>query len=299
MGESFRIPSKLHLCKEGGFHHRETQAGFPRTCITDPGTIFPARKRTEDTFTVPKSTYIFISITTIAMAIHILSLLVLYPLSTLAQTTSPKRGLCHVPSNKYPSDDSIWFTNVPSPPTWYYNYGPSPSTVYTSRQNLQFVPMLWGASASDTGTPFFDTVKAQIDAGANITHVLSYNEPDATNAVGGSNLDVSTAATRWKAELFPLQKLGVKVGAPAVTGGASGWTWLDNWFKACGNDCNPDFMTVHWYGNFEGMMSHVGQVAGKWPMKPIWVTEYGYPNQGLVDTEKFTNMSLASFDGWK
>lgn len=218
------------------------------------------------------------------------------PLTIIAQSTSPKRGLCHVPSEDNPNDDQIWVSG-PSNPTWYYNYQATPSSAYAD-SDMQFVPMLWGAGASDTGTPFFDSVKRQMENGANISYVLGFNEPDATHSVGGSNLEVKLAAERWKAEIEPLKALGVKVGAPGVTGAASGWTWLENWFEACAGGCNPDFIPVHWYGNFEGMMSHLGRVMSKWPNQTIWVTEYGYPGQDLDTTQKFYNLSAGSFDGW-
>ncbi|KAI0586055.1 Glycoside hydrolase family 128 protein [Pyrenophora tritici-repentis] len=212
-------------------------------------------------------------------------------------TTSSKRGLCHVPSSKNPSDDKIW-TSGPSPPTWYYNYEKDPSPAYANDPSMHFVPMLWGASASDKGTPFLDTVRKLINSGINITHVLGFNEPDGGHSTGGSNLGVAVAAARWKAEIEPLKELGVKLGAPAVTGAESGWQWLENFFKECGGGCNPDFIPVHWYGNFEGMMSHVDQVTTKWPNMTVWVTEYGYPNQGMEETVSFFNRSVQSFDSW-
>jgi hypothetical protein len=218
--------------------------------------------------------------------------------TTTAQTTSSeKRGLCYVPSEEHPADDKIW-TSGPSPPTWYYNYQKDPSPAFANT-DMNFVPMLWGASDSDQGTPFLDSVKQQIASGANITHVLGFNEPDGGHETGGSNLAVTTAATRWKAEIEPLKKLGVKLGAPGVTGAESGWQWLENWFKECDGGCNPDFIPVHWYGNFEGMMSHLGRVTTMWPNMTVWVTEYGYPGQSLEETQAFANMSLRSFDDWE
>ncbi|KAH7410429.1 glycosyl hydrolase catalytic core-domain-containing protein [Phaeosphaeria sp. MPI-PUGE-AT-0046c] len=208
---------------------------------------------------------------------------ILIPLLTTAQSTSPKRGLCHVKENGNPSDDSIWLSG-PSNPTWYYNYESQPSSAYTSSPSLHFVPMLWGASPSDTGTPFYDTIKAQLDAGANITHVLGFNEPDASMAVGGSNVGTALAAARWKVEIEPLKALGIKVGAPAVTGSPAGAAWMERWLDECGGGCRPDFMPVHWYGNFESMAAHIGQ--------------FGYPNQGLEETQAFWNMSARSFDTW-
>ncbi|KNG44330.1 glycoside hydrolase family 128 protein [Stemphylium lycopersici] len=220
--------------------------------------------------------------------------------TTTAQSTastSPKRGLCHVPSDDHPSDDKIWQTG-PSPPTWYYNYQYEPSSAFSGDDSMQFVPMLWGASASDTGTPFLDSVKKQISSGANISYVLGFNEPDGGHSTGGSNLAASLAAARWKAEIEPLKDLGVALGAPGVTGAESGWEWLDNFFNECDGGCNPDFIPVHWYGNFEGMMSHIGRVTSKWPNMTVWVTEYGFPNQDLEATQSFYNMSASSFDSW-
>ncbi|KAF1941736.1 hypothetical protein EJ02DRAFT_190966 [Clathrospora elynae] len=217
--------------------------------------------------------------------------------TTAQSSSSSKRGLCYVPSKDHPADDQIWTTG-PSPPTWYYNYKSEPSSAYANNPHMQFVPMLWGAKDSDKGTPFLDSVKKQIAGGANISYVLGFNEPDGGHSTGGSNLLATTAATRWKAEIEPLKQLGIKLGAPSVTGGESGWQWLDNFYEACGGGCNPDFVPVHWYGNFEGMMSHIGHVTAKWPDMTVWVTEYGYPHQELGDTQSFYNMSARSFDGW-
>lgn len=216
---------------------------------------------------------------------------------TAAQSTSPKRGLCYVPSQKFPGDDSIWVGSG-SDLTWYYNYQAEPSASYKNNKNIQFVPMLWGAKDSDIGTPFYDSVKRQIDGGANISYVLGFNEPDGPHSTGGSALPVDLAAARWKAEMEPLKKLGVKLGAPAVTGAASGWAWLQNWFTACNGGCNPDFIPVHWYGNFEGMASHIGSVMATYPNMTVWVTEYGLPNQDLKTTQEFYNMSKNAMDGW-
>jgi hypothetical protein len=223
-------------------------------------------------------------------------LAVLAPITNAQASSSPKRGLCYVPSQKYPDDDTIW---TKGDLTWYYNYKAQPSDAYKNDPTFQFVPMLWGASDSDTGTPFYDSVKAQIDGGANISYVLGFNEPDGPHSTGGSALPVDLAAARWKAEMEPLKKLGVKLGAPAVTGAASGWAWLQNWFTECDGGCHPDFIPVHWYGNFEGMASHIGQVMATYPNMTVWVTEFGFPNQDLKATQEFYNMSKNSFDGWE
>jgi hypothetical protein len=173
---------------------------------------------------------------------------------------SSKRGLVFVPSDQYPQDNQIWVESG-SDLTWYYNYQPSPSPAYSNRTQaeFEFVPMLW--SPSNT---FLSTVQELISGGRNITHVMTYNEPDGTSATGGSQVDPSVAATNWLSQVQPLRKLGVKTGAPAVTGSPGGFTWLSSFFDACasqGTNCTADFIPIHWYGNFEGLASHIGQVT--------------------------------------
>ena len=88
--------------------------------------------------------------------------------------TSSKRGLVYVPDEKYPQDDANWDSST-SDLTWYYNYASKPSPAFANFPKLQFVPMLWGTGNSST---FLSDVQSQIKAGANITYVLGFNEPD-------------------------------------------------------------------------------------------------------------------------
>jgi hypothetical protein len=218
-----------------------------------------------------------------------------------AAASSSKRGLCYVPSEKkeFAGDDAIWTTTPGSDLTWYYNYQAEPSGAYSSIEDLHFVPMLWGASENDQGTPFLDSVKRQIGNGAKIEYVLGFNEPDGKHNIGGSDVPASVAAEAWKKQMEPLKEMGVKLGAPAVTGSEDGLTWLENWFKACNGGCNPDFIPVHWYGSFEAMASYVGRVVDRYSNMTIWVTEWGFPNQELADTQAFFNQSVAMFDRWE
>ena len=208
----------------------------------------------------------FLTSTTILLLTSLLPTTTLagYANSTaLTYPTSPKRGLVFVPSKnaKYAYDNQVWV-----PPktdlTWYYNYGVSPSPAYSnlSQSEFQFVPMLWSPT-----TTFLSSITSLINSGTNITHILTYNEPDGDTSTGGSNVAPSVAATNWISQVEPLRKLGVKVGAPAVTGSSGGFTWLASFFDECSNqgtNCTVDFFPVHWYGNFEGLASHIGQVVG-------------------------------------
>ena len=206
----------------------------------------------------------------------LLSSLLLAPLVTSQDTSSTKRGLVYVPNAKHLSDDSIWI-RPGSDLTWYYNYGATPSLSFTADHAFEFVPMLFSAPSdpSSTDTSFSDSINQQIQAGANITHILTYNEPDGGSSTGGSNLPVDTAASTWIREIAPLRKQGIKVGLPACTGSPNGFNWLANFNTSClaldPDGCEADFIPVHWYGNFEGMASHIGQVRATYPELPIWV----------------------------
>ncbi|KAK4539679.1 hypothetical protein LTR36_010442 [Oleoguttula mirabilis] len=210
----------------------------------------------------------------------------------LAQLTSSKRGLCYVSSKTSSTDDKIWDESG-SDLTWYYNYGTSPTSGYDG--HLDFVPMLWGAPSSDTDMTFYNTVKGLIDGGMNISYVLAFNEPDGCTS-GGSCVSADTAAQTWIREIEPLKKLGVKLGAPAVTGAPSGFTWLQNFFTACAGNCSADFLPLHWYGNFEGLASHVGQANATYANMTMWVTEYAYADADLSDSQEFYNQSSSFFD---
>lgn len=103
-----------------------------------------------------------------------------------------------------------------------------------------------------------------VRGGRNITHVLGYNEPDGDAKTGGSGIAPAAAAANWISQIEPLRRMGIKVGGPAVTGSPRGHQWLEDFFTACsdlGTNCTIDFLPVHWYGNFEGLASHLGQVS--------------------------------------
>lgn len=175
--------------------------------------------------------------------------------------TSPKRGLIYVETEN-PKDDHYWTSN--SDLTWYYNYKSSP-TSNVDHSQLQFVPMLWG-SKSDPN--FYNTVKGLKDGGMNITTVLAFNEPDGCTS-GGSCVDAQTAAQLWQSQIEPLKKLGIMLGGPAVTGAPTGFNWLQNFFTACAGGCSVDFLPTHYYGSFEGLASHVGQVNATYQVSSL------------------------------
>jgi hypothetical protein len=169
--------------------------------------------------------------------------------------------------------------------------------------------MLWGAPDNpDTNMTFYNTVKNLIGSGYKINHVLGFNEPDGCSN-GGSCVTAATAAKVWKKQFEPLKRdFGIKLGAPAVTGAPTGFTWLANFFSECailakasGNSsatsCEVDFIPAHWYGNFGGLASHLGQVNGTYQnISAIWVTEFACADCSLAESQSFANTTFEYLD---
>ncbi|KAJ3946548.1 uncharacterized protein N0V96_002916 [Colletotrichum fioriniae] len=225
-------------------------------------------------------------------------LLALVPL--VAATSSSKRGLVFTPNSNWPQDNQVWVQSG-SDLTWYYNYQEIPSPAFSgkSQAEFEFVPMMWGVSSNPQDTTFLKSVTSLIkDKGINITHALGFNEPDGPSSYGGSDVAPSIAAKAWVANFIPLQELGVKVGLPRLhrRSGRSALVEAVSGTDGETKNCTYDFLPVHWYDNFGGLASHIGERVAAFPDTKIWITEYAYANQELSATQDFYNMSAEYFD---
>ncbi|KAL6882497.1 hypothetical protein HDV57DRAFT_496704 [Trichoderma longibrachiatum] len=228
--------------------------------------------------------------------------LLLSPLLAEA-SRSAKRGLIFIPNSTTLQDNSIW-VQTNSDLTWYYNYGNLPSADYVSipQSKFEFVPMMWGVGPNPSQDfAFRDSVLGLINGGTPISHAMSFNEPDAPAAWGGSDVKPANAALAYIANFVPLQQRGVKIGLPACTGAPSGLDWLHQFVGNCtqqlGRDCPYDFVSLHWYDNFDGLKAHISDYSAAFPGKKLWVTEYAYANQDLATTQQFFNASVDYMDG--
>ncbi|KUJ19682.1 uncharacterized protein LY89DRAFT_549186, partial [Mollisia scopiformis] len=211
---------------------------------------------------------------------------------------SPKRGLVSVSTNN-PGDDQL-FVQPNNGLTWYYNYGLSPTSAYSNltQDDIEFVPMQWGVS-NTTGSSFLSNVTSLINKGRNITHVLSFNEPDVNFTASGSQVSPDLAAASWILNFDPLRKMGIKVGAPVVFASESGFTWLDNFYSACQkrkSNCTADFMNIHIFGNISYVESYLDEYKQKYPGMPLWITEFALSYSPILATETFFNQSITLFD---
>ncbi|KAJ9603028.1 hypothetical protein H2200_012323 [Cladophialophora chaetospira] len=235
---------------------------------------------------------------------------------TLAQSNStfPKRGLCYIGTSNSESDAQI-FTRPNSPLTWYYNYSPWPGPSSTLTDwTTEFVPMIHSASDAvasvDTiqgilnGSLNVPIAESASDRGNRIEHVLAFNEPDGDTDSGGSDSSPNHAAQVWHDSIAPLRSppYNLKVSLPATTGSGRGLDWLRDFNTSCyrlnrTSGCAFDFVATHWYGDFGGLASWLGQIHDLYPAKPVWVTEFAIPSVSSDDTEAFMNQSLPYLDG--
>jgi len=155
-------------------------------------------------------------------------------------------------------------------------------------------------SPDSTDTTFLTSILDQIKSGANITHVLAYNEPDGQASTGGTDILADSAANTWMRNIAPLRERNIKVGLPAVTSSPDGFNWLANFNTSClalsQAGCAADFIPVHFYGDFQGFTSHVGQVRATYPQLAIWVTEFADADDTLLNSQSFYNQSVTFLD---
>lgn len=162
--------------------------------------------------------------------------------------------------------------------------------------------MLFSIPTDDSFTTQITTLLDS--ATANTRHILAFNEPDGPTSQGGTSLSPSAAAKSYMTTLASLltshPKANLQLGWPAVTGSPRGLAWLADFNTSCHrlvlSGCPASFLPVHWYGDFAGLASYVGQIHALYPHLPLWVTEFADPNADLGDSQAFFNQSVAFLD---
>jgi len=191
---------------------------------------------------------------------------------------------------------------------WYYTWGSKPPSV--PPPGLLFTPMYWSVSNAPSGALASFSVN-NVPTGWDPLNLLTYNEPDGTNAGAQANMTVSAAVDMWPS----ISATGRRLGSPVMFGSlvhpgssatnipapSTGTTpvmvnisnnpnapnlvtldpsiWLDNFLIQINllpqKPHNPDFICVHWYGppNADSFLNYLTEVNAKYRL-PIWVTEY-------------------------
>ncbi|MGQ1784487.1 MULTISPECIES: glycosyl hydrolase [unclassified Saccharicrinis] len=143
---------------------------------------------------------------------------------------------------------------------WFYDWG----SADVSMTECEYVIMDWsGGAGIDKMTTMGNNMA--------ITHHLAFNEPDGENQ---ANMTVDKAIEKYEI----LQASGLRLGAPAVTDGAKGRAWLDEFMpKAIAAGYRIDFIPVHYYKimSAENFYNWLKDFYDQYQV-PIWVTEWNY-----------------------
>jgi len=190
---------------------------------------------------------------------------IFFALTSIAQTKSPKRGIC---GDASPQDLAVLAPGN----TWYYDWGVEPPAVSQNQlSGIEWVPMIWGRVSSSDIT----SLEARIPQGSKF--LLGFNEP---NFKSQANITPADAAAMWPIMEKIATDKGLKLVSPAVnwcgdcvTGVTYDPTdWLDKFFAACPT-CHVDYIAVHNYSpSAEALKSYIEKFRKY--NKPLWITEF-------------------------
>ncbi|EAU83450.1 hypothetical protein CC1G_04706 [Coprinopsis cinerea okayama7 len=210
------------------------------------------------------------------MAGLVISVLVI---SVVTAGAEPLIGAREIPSNAskaglaWPNGNSVDISQYQASEklSWYYTWSVWPAG--NRRNNLEFVPMLWGSStANEFSARINDTLRRSRTP---VTAVLGMNEPEQR---GQANMNASEGVAMWKRYMEPLRGAGLRLGSPAVSSAPSGKTWLEDFFRECNDTCNVDFVALHWYGtDSDAFIAHLWDYWYSFN-RTIWVTEWACHN---------------------
>jgi hypothetical protein len=196
-----------------------------------------------------------------------------------------KRGLVGVTTATSAIDNAVFIKSDQL--SWVYTYGVSPPSG-SQFGSLPFVPQQWGGYGLSI---FQSAVSAQ---NLKEKYVLGFNEPDGVGN-GQANMLPAAAASAWKTAIQPLKAQGFKLGSPGVTGAPSGMVWMKEFMGNC-SGCSIDFLALHWYGNYDGLVSHLNNYRTNFPDLNIWITELALPDNDASTTLKMMQDTLAYLD---
>ena len=201
-----------------------------------------------------------------------------------------------------PAADNEFLTSEESPISWYYTWSPWPSDAVSD--SVMFLPLLHGLTAVEDE----DYLSLLDRLPSSSTHLLTFNEPDGETDTGGSDISPEDAAEAYLEYIAPLRTRDSRswnISHPVVTGSPMGLEWLESFNESCydlsDDGCPADFVSVHWYGNFEGLASWLGTLRDFYNSSathmPLWITEMALPQEDEEANFAMMNESRAYLDG--
>jgi hypothetical protein len=148
----------------------------------------------------------------------------------------------------------------------YWNYAWGLDRPVVQPDNIEFVPMVWGApkNLAKLQDDFKTKLQPQIDKGQ-VKRLLGFNEPDNEDQ---SNMTVEEAINAWPY----LEAMGLPLVSPSAEQPTG--TWMQTAMSAK-TYCQPQWIGVHWYGpaSFSSFKSSMTRVYNLY-RRPIIITEF-------------------------
>ncbi|KAI0968419.1 glycosyl hydrolase catalytic core-domain-containing protein [Xylaria arbuscula] len=227
--------------------------------------------------------------------------------SIMAQSDpAPKRGLAYIGDADSHNADYDLLLSSKSPIDWYFTWSPvaAPSDIFPNdtQSRIEFVPALPSTDNLD------DNIAALDKLPSSSKHLFTFNEPDGSTDSGGSDISPDDAAKAYIEKIVPLRNR-FQISHPSVTGSSRGLDWLNDFNSSCwdidsDNGCPADFVTAHFYGDFEGVSSWLDQLAEFYNQSgsgidgdlKIWVKELALPQADQDTTLAMMNQTLPYLD---
>ena len=192
-----------------------------------------------------------------------------------------KKGICLTLRDPKSGKKGTWEENISRlkavKPYWNYSWGSQLAPVQPD--NVEFIPMAWGAWSNEGLKKNLDThVIPQIKAGK-VKKFLGFNEPDHHDQ---ANMSYTDALKYWPI----LESLNIPLCSPGCANtegvdddtvqGIKG-TWMRDFMgEAVKRGYRVDYIAVHWYGgpgatSFKEKLVRIYEKYGK---RPLLVTEF-------------------------
>ncbi|KAI0806495.1 glycosyl hydrolase catalytic core-domain-containing protein [Xylaria sp. FL0064] len=198
------------------------------------------------------------------------------PSTTAVTSSGEKRGLAF-------NDASLVeeFLSLGGQASWAYNWGASTSDL---PEGVTYYPMLW-SPAPDHSNGWDGFATDAISKGADA--LLGFNEPDIASQANMSPQDAASGHIQW---MNPYAGKA-RISSPAISSSENagqGIDWLNQFFTACGGQCQVDFCAAHWYGpgGADGanlFLQHLKDVNTACDGKPVWATEFAAESGSIDD----------------
>jgi hypothetical protein len=190
--------------------------------------------------------------------------------------------------------EGSWEENLPKvialDPYWNYSWGPK--RIAMQPDNIEFIPMLWGALGSEGLERRIATdIMPQIQSGQ-AKRLLGFNEPGMEKQ---SDLTVDEVISYWPI----LERTDIPLASPSV-GRATG-SWMVKFMQETEEKCRRmEYIAVHMYGppsagSFKNKMREAYELYGSW--RPMLITEFAVVdwNANTVEENRYSAAQALTF----